>query len=67
TITFMTDPNNMFTHMQINSGGGGICTGIFQWVSTDGFTVFDMHPSLQADNSLVGNGQYSIYDADQRN
>jgi hypothetical protein len=67
TITFVSDPTNMFTHMQINAAGGGICTGIFQWVSDDGFTVYEMHPSLQADNSLVGNGQYSMYDADQRN
>jgi hypothetical protein len=67
TITFVTDPNNMFTNLKVNAGDGGICTGIFEWVSDDGFTVFDMHPSLQADNSLVGNGQYSMYDADQRN
>jgi len=67
TITFVTEPGNMYTHMQINSGGGGICTGIFQWISDDGFTIFEMHPSMQADNSLVGGGQYSIYDADQRN
>ncbi|HWE26683.1 MAG TPA: hypothetical protein VHB97_01720 [Polyangia bacterium] len=67
TITFVTDPNNMFTHMHMNAGDGGICTGIFQWVSDDGFTIFEMHPSMQADNSLIGGGQYSMYDADQRN
>jgi hypothetical protein len=67
TITFVTDPSNMYTHLQVDAAGGGLCTGIFTWVSDDGFTIFTMQPSLQSDNSLNGHGQYEMYDADQRN
>jgi hypothetical protein len=66
TFTFVTDPTNMYTQFGINSGDGGICTGIFEWTSDDGFTNFVMQPSLQADNSLNGNGNFQVFDADQR-
>lgn len=67
TITYVTDPNNMNITTKISGGDGAICVGAFLIFSADGKTIYNLRPALQADNSLNGQGDIQVYDADQRN
>jgi hypothetical protein len=66
TITYNTDPNNMYVATKISGGEGGVCVGAFQIYSADGKTITNLRPAMQADNSINGAGDYRVYDADQR-
>lgn len=52
-------------HLKYSSGGGGLCEGIFEFFSDDGKQVWGFHPTLQADSSLDGHGEFGQYDHDQ--
>ncbi len=67
TITYLTDPTNMFTPSSISGGDGAICVGEFIIYSSDGKSIFNLRPALQADNSLNGAGDWALYNSDQRN
>ena len=66
TITYMNDPTNIYVSTKISGGEGGVCVGIFLIYSADGKTVWNLHPAVQADNTINGQGDVRIYDADQR-
>lgn len=66
TITYLNDPGNLYVTTKISGGDGAICIGAFLIFSADGKTVINLRPALQADNSLNGQGDYRVYDADQR-
>jgi hypothetical protein len=66
TITYTTDPTNTNLSLKISGGDGGVCIGAFLIFSTDGKTVLNLRPAMQSDNSLNGQGDYSVYDTDQR-
>jgi hypothetical protein len=67
TITYVTDPNNMYVTTKISGGEGAICTGAFLIFSADGKTVVNLRPALQTGNILNGVGDYRVWDQDQRN
>ncbi len=67
TITYLTDPSNMYVVMRISGGDGGVCVGGFQVYSADGKTITNLRPALQANGTLDGQGDYAVYDTDQRN
>jgi hypothetical protein len=67
TITYLTDPTNIFTPSSISGGDGALCVGEFIIYSSDGKSIFNLRPALQADNSLDGQGDWRLYDSDQRN
>ncbi len=62
--TYVTDPAAP-SSVSVTSGGGGLCEGIVLVFSADGKTVWNMHPALQADNSLNGTGDYEIHTVSQ--
>jgi hypothetical protein len=66
TITYLNDPSNMYVATKISGGEGAVCTGAFMIYSSDGKTVINLRPAMQADNSINGQGDYRVYDADQR-
>ncbi|MBA3540667.1 MAG: hypothetical protein H0T79_13735 [Deltaproteobacteria bacterium] len=63
-ITYRTD-TTIRTHIKIGSGGGGLCEGIFELFDTSGKEVWNLHPTLQADNTLGGTGEFSRFSTDQ--
>jgi hypothetical protein len=63
--TYVTDPADATADVSVTSGGGGLCEGIVVVYSADGKTVWNMHPGLQADNTLLGTGDYEIHTANQ--
>ncbi len=63
--SYLTDPADTRAHIGVTSGGGGLCEAEVLVFSADGKTVWNMHPALQADNSLNGNGDYEIHTANQ--
>ena len=67
TITYTTDPNNMFVTTKISGGDGAVCVGDFMIYSADGKSTIELRPALQLDNTLNGVGDYRLWDADQRN
>jgi hypothetical protein len=67
TITYVNDPTNMYVATKISGGEGGVCVGAFMIFSADGKTVWNLRPAMQADNSINGQGDVRVYDADQRN
>jgi hypothetical protein len=67
TITDLNAAPGAVEGLQISGGDGGLCIGAFMLYSSDGKTVINLRPALQANNVLDGHGDYRIYDADQRN
>jgi hypothetical protein len=67
TITYLTDPNNIYTPSSISGGDGGLCVGEFIIYSSDGKSIFNLRPALQTGNILNGQGDWRLYDTDQRN
>jgi hypothetical protein len=66
TITYVTDPSNPDVSTKISGGEGAICTGAFLIFTAGGKTVINLRPALQAGNVIDGQGDYRLYDADQR-
>jgi hypothetical protein len=66
TVVFTNDPTNMYVSLKISGGDGGVCVGAFLIFSPDGKTVWNLRPAMQADNSINGQGDIKVWDADQR-
>lgn len=66
TITYNNDPTNMYVGTKISGGEGGVCVGAFTIYSADGKTIYNLRPAMQADNSINGAGDITVYDTDQR-
>jgi hypothetical protein len=68
TITYLTDPSNIYVPSEISGGeGGGLCAGGFLVFATDGKRTWNFKPVLQNDGvTLQGMGEYRLYDTDQR-
>jgi len=64
SFTYLTDPNSHF-RVKVTSGGAGQCEGELDLYSTDGTEVWILHPELYDDLSVLGDGEYSLYDSDQ--
>jgi hypothetical protein len=64
--TYLTDPADVTAHIGVTSGGGGLCEGEVILYSADGKTLWNMHPALQADNTLTGLGDYEVHTTDKR-
>lgn len=62
--TYMTDPS-VRHRVKVSQGGDGLCVGELNLFSTDGKEVFILKPSLYADNTLGGEGEYSLHKSDQ--
>jgi hypothetical protein len=66
TYDFLTEPAAKATaSLKVSSGGGGLCTGVFEFYSADGKILHNLHPALQADLTLTGKGSYHEFAADQ--
>lgn len=63
-FTFTTDPNARHT-VKMSQGGAGLCEGELQIFSTDGKVVYLLKPELYADGTLLGDGEYGVYNDDQ--
>ncbi|HUQ06302.1 MAG TPA: hypothetical protein VM261_27545 [Kofleriaceae bacterium] len=63
--TYVTDPADMTASIDVTSGGGGLCEATVMLFSADGKRVWNMHPALQADNSVTGIGDYEVHTTDQ--
>lgn len=66
TITYLNDPTNMTDSLKISGGEGGVCVGAFLLFSSDGKTVINLRPAVQADGSINGHGEYQVWSGDQR-
>ena len=66
TIVYTNDPTNMYVTTKISGGEGAVCTGKFLIFSADGKTIWNLQPAMQADNSINGQGDIKVYDADER-
>ena len=64
--SYLTDPSDQFVQVSVTSGGGGLCEADVQIFSADGTAVWNLHPALQADATLNGQGEYMLYGGDQR-
>jgi hypothetical protein len=63
--SYDTDPAYERVRIKVTSGGGGLCEGGVELYSEDGKHVWILKPSLQADGTLNGSGQYELYGSDQ--
>ena len=63
--TFLTDPTDMTVQLGSSSGGGGLCEGEILIYADAGKSVWNLHPALQADNTLTGLGDYEQHTTDQ--
>ena len=63
--TYVTDPNDQDVHIGVTSGGGGLCEAEVILYADSGKTVWNLHPALQADNTLTGLGDYEQHTQNQ--
>ena len=63
--TYLTDPNDMTVEMSVSGDGGGLCEADLVIYADAGKTVWNLHPSLQADNSINGLGDYEKHTLNQ--
>jgi hypothetical protein len=63
-FTYVTDPS-VHNQLKVSQGGAGLCEGEVNLYSADGKQVFLFKPELNADNSITGDGEYTLYDKDQ--
>jgi hypothetical protein len=62
---YLSDPTWDKVKMKVSSGGGGLCEGGFEIFSGDGRTVTRLKPSLEADGTVGGFGEYEVYRTSQ--
>jgi hypothetical protein len=62
--TYMTDPT-VRHRVKVSQGGAGLCQGELNLFSSDGKEVWIIKPSLYADGTLRGDGEYALYKDDQ--
>ncbi len=55
-----------YARVKVTSGGSGLCEGGLTLMSPDGKIVLNMKPNLNADGTLTGQGEYEVYQNDQR-
>lgn len=69
-----TDENYVYTvntnptgrnRVKVTSGGSGLCEGGLEIFSADGTTVTNFKPQLNADGSIVGFGEHTVYTGNQ--
>ena len=53
------------SNIKFTAGGSGVCEGIVELFSNDGKELFNLHPNLMTDGSLVGQGDFVRYASDQ--
>ncbi len=63
--TYVTDPADTTAQVSVTSGGSGLCAGNLVVYSADGKTVWNMHPALNADDTIGGTGEYEVHTASQ--
>jgi hypothetical protein len=63
--TYVTDPNDMHAEVSVTSGGGGLCEAEVLLYQDEGLTIWNLHPALQADNTLNGLGDYEEHTVTQ--
>ncbi|MCX5748213.1 MAG: hypothetical protein NT062_37620 [Proteobacteria bacterium] len=63
--TKLVTATDMRNKVKYSSGGGGLCEGLFELFSADGKEVWNFHPTLNADLSIKGSGEFSRYSTDQ--
>lgn len=63
--SYLTDPADMTATVSVTSGGGGLCEGELLVFSTDGKKIWNLHPSLNADNTIGGLGDYEEHTSSQ--
>lgn len=51
--------------IKVTSGGSGLCEGGLEIFSADGMTVTNFKPQLNADGTIVGFGEHTVYTANQ--
>ncbi len=64
SYTFTTDPSARHL-VKVSQGGAGLCEGELQIFSADGKTVYLLKPELYGDGSLLGDGEYGVFNDDQ--
>jgi hypothetical protein len=64
TYVYVTDPTVRHT-VKVTQGGAGLCEGELTLYSPDGKIVWLLKPALFADNSILGDGEYTIYNDNQ--
>jgi hypothetical protein len=64
SYVYTTDPNARAT-VKVSQGGAGLCEGELQIFSTDGKVVYLLKPELYGDGSLLGDGEYGVFNDDQ--
>ena len=64
SMSYLTDPTVM-NICKVSEGGSGLCEGELDLYSTDGTQVMLLKPELNADNTVTGDGEYSLYGSDQ--
>jgi hypothetical protein len=62
--TYMTDPS-IRNRVKVSQGGDGLCEGELNLFSADGKEVWILKPELYSDNTLRGEGEYTLYGSDQ--
>ena len=51
--------------VKVTEGGGGLCEGGLEIYSLDGLSYWNLHPALNANNTLSGVGDFHIYEEKQ--
>lgn len=64
TFVYMTEPTAHHT-VKVSQGGSGLCEGELEIFSTDGTEVLLLKPELNADNSITGLGEFSVFAENQ--
>ncbi len=62
-VTYVSDPSAERVNLKISTAGDGLCHGSMEHFGLD-FGVWSVNPTLQLDNTLLGIGKYSLYDAE---
>jgi hypothetical protein len=65
-IYTVTSPQDPFARLNVQSGGGGICTGVLTLYNADGKGITNLHPAQQTGGAINGHGYWEIHTQDQR-
>jgi hypothetical protein len=63
-FNYLTDPTVNYI-AKVSQEGAGLCEGELDLYSADGKQVWTLKPVLQADNTLIGDGEFGIFDTNQ--
>lgn len=62
-VLWANNPDDERVNLKISTAGDGLCHGSMEHFGLDN-SVWALHPTLQADGTLSGNGTYSVYNED---